>query len=241
MEKYNLTRAELAALIDHTLLKPVATEEEILALCAGAQKYNFASVCVNSAYVPLVARELAGSPVKVCSVVGFPLGAMSTAAKAFEAAEAVRAGAQEIDMVINLGWLKGKHLDLVREDIRAVVDAGVMVKVIIETCYLTAEEKVTACRLAAEAGAGFVKTSTGFGTGGATVNDVQLMRQVVGNRLGVKASGGVRTLQDVLNMLAAGANRLGTSSGEGIMAEWERNQDLILERGDLAPSSPGLY
>jgi len=229
MDKAKITREELAGRIDQTLLKPVATEADIVKLCAGARRYQFASVCVNSSFVPLVAKELAGTPVKVCSVVGFPLGAMATEAKAFETREAVLNGAAEIDMVMNIGLLKSGRHDLVREDIRRVVEAAreagqsrglsaVPVKVILETCYLTDEEKVLACRLAEEAGAAFVKTSTGFGSGGATVADVRLMRQTVGDRLGVKASGGIRSLEDALAMLEAGATRLGTSSGEAIVA-----------------------
>lgn len=219
-----LTRREMAAIIDHTLLKPNATCEDIARLCREAKEHGFAAVCVNPFYVPLACELLpADSGVKVCAVAGFPLGATSAAVKAAEAGEAVRAGAAEVDMVLNIGTLKDGRLDLVGDDIRAVVEAvtavnpQALVKVIIETCYLTDGEKVTACRLAREAGASFVKTSTGFGDGGATVEDVALMRGVVGLEMGVKASGGIKTAGQVVSMVEAGANRIGTSSGVVIL------------------------
>jgi deoxyribose-phosphate aldolase len=209
-----MNAVELAKYIDHTLLKPDASEEAVLKLCAEARDFGFASVCVNGSFTELVARELKGSGVKTCVVVGFPLGAGTSAAKAFETADAVSRGAEEIDMVISVGRLRSGETAAVREDIRAVVQAaeGALVKVIIETCLLTDEQKELACRLAEEAGAHFVKTSTGFSTGGATVEDVALMRRVVGDRLGVKASGGIRTREDAERMIAAGASRIGASA-----------------------------
>src|SRR5580765_8098026 len=195
--------ADLAKLIDHTLLKPEATRDEVVKLCEEARKYRFASVCVNTTWVPLCKAMLAGTDVIVCAVVGFPLGAMTPTAKAYEAREAVRQGAREIDMVINIGALKSKDYETVFEDICRVV------KVILETSALTHEEKIIATSLSKLAGAAFVKTSTGFGKGGATVEDVQLMRRIVGTDLGVKASGGVRTAEDVIKMAQAGANRIG--------------------------------
>jgi deoxyribose-phosphate aldolase len=211
----------LAVFIDHTLLKPEATAADIARLCSEAMEHKFASVCVNPYWVPLVASHLKGSDVKACSVVGFPLGANSTAIKAAETEAAVRAGAREIDMVINIGELRNGNRDAVRADIQAVVNAAhagaAIVKVIIETALLNDEQKVIACQLAKEAGAEFVKTSTGFGPGGATVHDVDLMRRTVGPSMGVKASGGIRTLEDFNAMLAAGASRIGTSSGVKIV------------------------
>ena len=209
-----MNAVELAKYIDHTLLKPDASEEAVLKLCAEARDFGFASVCVNGSFTELVARELKGSGVKTCVVVGFPLGAGTSAAKAFETADAVSRGAEEVDMVISVGRLRSGETAAVREDIRAVVQAaeGALVKVIIETCLLTDEQKELACRLAEEAGAHFVKTSTGFSTGGATVEDVALMRRVVGDRLGVKASGGIRTREDAERMIAAGASRIGASA-----------------------------
>lgn len=206
---------ELAKLIDHTLLKPEATEAQIKQLCAEAKSYGFWSVCVNPTWVALAASELAGTDVKVCTVVGFPLGATTSAAKAAETAEAVANGASEIDMVINVGALKSGNTDLVRSDIEAVVKAagGKLVKVIIETALLTDEEKVTACQLAQQAGADFVKTSTGFSSGGATVADIKLMRETVGPAMGVKASGGIRERSSAEAMIAAGATRIGASAG----------------------------
>ena len=202
-------------MIDHTILKADATEADVVRLCAEAKEYGFASVCVNSSFVPLVHTQLLGSGVKTCCVVGFPLGAMSTSAKAFEAKQARADGAQEIDMVIHVGALKEGRDNYVLDDIKAVVEAadGALVKVIIETCLLTDAQKVRACELAVRAGARFVKTSTGFGPGGATAHDVALMRKAVGPDIGVKASGGIRTRQDALIMINAGANRIGTSAG----------------------------
>lgn len=212
---------DLAKYIDHTLLKPEATAEQIAQLCYEARKYNFASVCINPGYVKLCAELLAGSPVKVCTVIGFPLGATSTDVKAFEAQSAIQHGATEIDMVINIGALKTRDLQTVASDIREVVKAsherGALVKVIIETALLNEEEKVLACLLAKEAGADYVKTSTGFASGGATVEDVALMRRVVGPAMGVKAAGGIRTREDAENMVKAGATRLGASAGVKIV------------------------
>lgn len=202
-------------MIDHTMLKADASRETIIRYCKEAKEYHFASVCVNSAFVPLVAKELAGSDVKTCCVVGFPLGAMLTGAKAFEASEAVKAGAQEVDMVINISALKDGDDAFVEEDIRAVVKASgnAIVKVIIETCLLTDEEKVRACELSVKAGAAFVKTSTGFSTGGATVADVALMKKTVGGKALVKASGGIRTPEDAKALVEAGADRIGAGNG----------------------------
>jgi deoxyribose-phosphate aldolase len=212
----------ISRMIDHTLLRADATRDEIVKLCREAVEHGFASVCVNSGWVELAAGEAAGSGVKVCCVVGFPLGAASTAAKTAEADAALRAGAREIDMVQNIGALKSGDDDWVRRDIAAVVEcahrAGAIVKVILETALLTADEKVRASRLAAEANADFVKTSTGFGPGGATVEDVELMRRTVGARMGVKASGGIRTREDAERMIAAGANRIGASASVKIAA-----------------------
>ena len=210
----------LAGMIDHTLLKADATRAQVERLCDEAVEHGFASVCVNTCWVPLCAERLAQSDVRVCCVVGFPLGAMAPEPKAHEAARAVADGADEVDMVINVGWLKDGELDAVREDIAGVVAAadGRCVKVIIETCLLTDEEKVRACELAVEAGAAFVKTSTGFSTGGATVADVALMRRTVGDRCKVKASGGIHTAEEARAMVEAGADRLGCSAGVAIVA-----------------------
>ncbi len=214
--------ASIAALIDHTLLKPEATAADIQKLCAEARHYRFASVCVNPCWVSLGARELAGSGVNVCTVAGFPLGASASAVKSFEAGVALRDGAREIDMVLNIGCLRGGSYDAVRDDIAAVVETahlgGASVKVILETSLLTTEEKLAACRLAQEAGADFVKTSTGFSLAGATAEDVTLMRRAVGPVMGVKASGGIRTLYDLKKMVAAGATRVGASASVRIMA-----------------------
>ncbi|MCE1206422.1 MAG: deoxyribose-phosphate aldolase [Spirochaetia bacterium] len=222
MEK-KWTRADIAATIDHTLLKATGTETQIRELCAEARKYRFASVCVNPAWVPLCSQELQGSEVMVCTVIGFPLGANASEIKAAEARLAVSQGAHEVDMVINIGKAKAGDWTAVENDIRAVVEAAgnATVKVIIETCYLTNEEKVKACQAAMKAGAHFVKTSTGFGTGGATVEDIALMRKTVGSAMKVKASGGIRTLQDALAMLKAGADRIGASAGVSIVSEIE--------------------
>ncbi len=214
-------RRRMAACIDHTLLKPTATADQIITLCNEAVAAGFAAVCVNPCHIPLVVSRLAGTPVKVCSVIGFPLGANSTYIKAEEARSVVGQGASEVDMVIQIGAMKSAKLLDVEEDIRQVVKAAgeAPVKVIIETCFLTDEEKTAACRLAVNAGAKFVKTSTGFGSGGATPADVRLMRSTVGPAFGVKASGGIRTLDEALAMLEAGANRLGTSSGVQILSQ----------------------
>ena len=206
----------IAALIDHTILKPGATRNDVVKICREARQYGFASVCVNPYWVPLVRAELAGSAVKVCTVVGFPLGATSTEAKVAETAVAVRVGATEIDMVINIGALRSGDQDAVRQDIRQVVqtahEAGAIVKVILETALLDDAQKATACTLAKQAGADFVKTSTGFSTSGATAHDVALMRGVVGPGMGIKAAGGIRTLSDLRAMTAAGATRIGASA-----------------------------
>ena len=211
---------DLAALIDHTLLKPGATAAEIGQLCREARDYRFASVCVNGFWAPRCRDLLQGSGVKLCCVVGFPLGAMATAAKAFEAGEAVAAGADEVDMVLNLGALKSLEPEVVERDIRGVVEAarGRAVKVILETGLLTEDEKVLACQISQRAGAAFVKTSTGFAAGSAaTAEDIALMRRTVGPGMGVKASGGIRTRADALRMVDSGANRLGTRSGIAIV------------------------
>jgi len=211
--------AKMANLIDHTLLKPDATREQLMQICEEAKQYCFATVCVNSANIPLVARQLQGSQVKPIAVVGFPLGAATSQAKAFEAREAIRAGAKEIDMVINIGALKSKDYKTVFEDIKTVVEASKpnKVKVILETSQLNDEEKVIACALAKTAGAAFVKTSTGFGGGGATVEDITLMRRIVGLDMEVKASGGIRTREDAQKMIRAGADRIGASASVAIV------------------------
>lgn len=211
----------LAKTIDHTLLKPDATQQEIAQLCFEARKYGFASVCVNPTWVELCAQLLKGATAKVCTVIGFPLGATSSETKAFETETAIRQGATEIDMVINIGALKARDLDTVARDIRGVVNAshahGIIVKVIIEAVLLNDEEKTIACLLSKEAGADFVKTSTGFAAGGATVHDVELMRKTVGPQMGVKAAGGVRTFEDAESMIKAGATRIGASAGVKII------------------------
>ncbi len=213
-------KARIARMIDHTLLKPEASEAEIRRLCAEALRYGFASVCVNPCWVPLCRKLISGGRTKVCTVVGFPLGANQTPAKAFEAAQAVKEGADELDMVANIGWVKSGTLDLVEEDIRQVVKAakGTPVKVIIETCLLTDEEKVRASLAARAAGAAFVKTSTGFNKAGATVGDVALMRRVVGPQMGVKAAGGIRDFASALQMVESGATRLGASASVAIVS-----------------------
>ena len=205
--------------IDHTLLKPDAQQEQIEKLIEEAKAYDFASVCVNPTWVNFAAEGLRDSDVKVCTVIGFPLGATTSAVKAFETKDAIANGADEVDMVINIGALKSRNLKLVEDDIKAVVEASgrKLVKVIIETCLLTDEEKVEACQLAKLAGADFVKTSTGFSTGGATIEDIELMREAVGPTMGVKASGGARTLEAAQAFIKAGATRIGTSSGVAIM------------------------
>lgn len=206
----------LAKYVDHTLLKPDATRDQIKTLCEEAANYDFASVCVNPYWVSFASELLQGAESKVCTVIGFPLGASTTETKVFETNNAIDNGAGEIDMVINIGALKNKEYDVVEADIKAVVDAShprALVKVIIETCLLTDEEKVKACELSVAAGAEFVKTSTGFSTGGATFEDVKLMKDTVGDKALVKASGGVRSKEDALKMIEMGADRLGTSSG----------------------------
>jgi deoxyribose-phosphate aldolase len=211
----------VAALIDHTLLKPDATAADIRKLCREARQYGFASVCVNPYWAGMAAAELDGCAVKVCTVIGFPLGAHATLTKAFESRTALVAGAQELDMVLNIGELRGGNLDAVRQDIQAVVaeaqPADAIVKVILETSLLDDHQKTVACTMAELAGAAFVKTSTGFSGHGATVHDVALMRQAVGPRMGVKASGGIRTLEDLKQMVAAGATRIGSSAGVKIV------------------------
>lgn len=217
-----MNKLELAGYIDHTLLKPSAKEGDIIKLCREALEYKFASVCVNATNVKLADSFLHGTEVKVCTVVGFPLGATTKETKAFEAAQAIENGADEVDMVINVGALKSGKLETVEEDIKAVADAcrgKALLKVIIETCLLTDEEKVTACELSKKAGADFVKTSTGFSTGGATVEDIILMRRTIGPNMGVKASGGIRNLESSLKMIEAGATRIGASASISIINE----------------------
>lgn len=213
-----MTNQELFSYVDHTLLKPEATPEQIAALCAEAAEHGTASVCVNGSYVAL-AKKLLDGKAKVCAVIGFPLGAMSTAAKAFEAAEAIRDGADEIDMVIHIGQLKAGNTDYVLEDIKAVKAAigDHILKVIIETCLLTEEEKITMCRLVTESGAEYIKTSTGFSTGGATFDDVRLFAEHVGEGVKIKAAGGIRSWEDMEEFLRLGASRLGTSSAVKIL------------------------
>ena len=210
----------IVSMIDHTLLKADATKEQIVKLVEEAKEYSFASVCINPTWVKTAAELLANTPeVKVCTVIGFPLGAATSETKAFETNNAIENGATEVDMVINIAALKGRQDDLVEKDIRAVVEATegkAITKVIIETCLLTNEEKIRACELSVKAGADFVKTSTGFSTGGATVEDIRLMRKTVGPNIGVKASGGVRCREDALAMVEAGASRIGASSGVAI-------------------------
>ena len=228
-----LTKNELARMIDHTLLKPFASASEISRLCIEAVEYGFASVCINPCYVSLAEKFLAGTSMPVCTVIGFPLGAAATVVKAFEAKEAVRAGAREIDMVINIGSLKDFRHDEVYNDIRAVVksvasvNSKAIVKVIIETCYLTEEEKVYACQLAKRAGAHFIKTSTGFGSGGASVEDIVLMRLTVGKDIGIKASGGIKTAAQALAMIEAGATRIGASAGVSIISEMKNSSQYL--------------
>ncbi|MFP4497656.1 MAG: deoxyribose-phosphate aldolase [Vulcanimicrobiota bacterium] len=209
----------MAGLIDHTALKPDTTRDQILKLCDEAKRYSFASCCVNPVWVPTVAECLKGSPVKTCVVIGFPLGANSSVVKAMETRDAIAAGADEVDMVINVGALKAGDYDLVQKDIEAVVNAaqGRIVKVILETALLTDEEKIKACQLSKQAGADFVKTSTGFGPGGATVEDIRLMRQTVGKYMGVKASGGIRDFDKAHEMVKAGATRIGASASVAIV------------------------
>ena len=215
--------SSIAALIDHTILKPETTEADVRRICVEAKQHGFASVCVNPYWVSFVAKQLAGTSVKVCSVVGFPLGANTTAMKVAETQGAIRDGATEIDMVLNVGELRAGNLDAVEKDIRAVVDAAhagaAIVKVILETCLLDDAQKLAACKISMAAGAEFVKTSTGFNSGGATVHDIALMRAAVGPTAGVKASGGIRTLADLQAMVAAGATRIGASASVKILEE----------------------
>lgn len=219
---------ELNKYFDHTILKADATEADVEKLCKEAKANNFYSVCVNSCYVPLAAILLAGTEVKIAAVVGFPLGAVSTNVKAYEAAWAATSGANEIDMVIHIGALKEGRYDYVREDISEVVTSskehGAIVKVILETCLLTDEEIVKACQLSMEAGAAFVKTSTGFSSGGATAHHVTLMRKTVGDKMQVKASGGIRDLNKTMEMIEAGADRIGASASVQILQEYEKNK-----------------
>ena len=219
--KKNIDPASLASYIDHTLLKPEATVADIEKICAEAREHRFASVCVNPSYIALVAKELSGTGVTPCCVVGFPFGTHTPEAKAAETAQAVAEGAREVDMVLNVGALKERNDSLVEQDIRAVKEAcgSALLKVILETCLLSDEEKERACRLAVKAGADFVKTSTGFSTGGATAHDVALMRKTVGPNVGVKASGGIRTREDALSMIEAGASRIGASASVQIVSE----------------------
>lgn len=223
MERGTLRMTEkLAEYIDHTLLKPEATEEQIKKLAEEAKTYGFASVCVNPVWVSKSSQLLKDTAVRVCTVIGFPLGASATAAKVFETKQALEDGAREIDMVIQIGALKSRQYKEAEADIRAVVEAAdgnALVKVIIETALLSEEEKVIACQLAKRAGADFVKTSTGFASGGATAADVKLMRETVGNKIGVKASGGIRTKRDLLVMIEAGATRIGASAGVSIIKD----------------------
>ncbi len=215
-----MATSNIAAMIDHTLLKPEATKQQIVTLCQEAIEHKFFSVCVNPAWVSTSKELVNGSGVKVCTVIGFPLGASTPETKAFETKNAIENGADEVDMVINIGALKDKNDSLVEKDIRAVVDAAkgkALTKVIIETSLLTREEKIRACELSVKAGADFVKTSTGFSTGGATIEDIELMRKTVGPTIGVKASGGVRNTEDTQNMIKAGATRIGASAGVSIL------------------------
>jgi deoxyribose-phosphate aldolase len=216
-----IKKKQLAKMIDHTILKPYATQSDIERLCDEAVRYGFAAVCVNPTYVSLASKVLKGSGVKVAAVIGFPLGANTPKVKAYEAEVAIADGAEELDMVINIGALKAGDFPLVREDILAVVQVAhkgkALLKVIIEACYLTNDEKVKVCQIILELGCDFVKTSTGFGDYGAKVTDVELLRKLVGNQMGVKAAGGIGTYEDALKMVKAGASRLGASSGIRIL------------------------
>ena len=217
-----ITTEYIASIIDHTILKPETTPEDVRKICMEALQNKFASVCVNSCYTKLVAAELRNSTVKVCTVVGFPLGAMSSEGKALETKKAIEDGAQEIDMVINIGMLKAGELDYVKKDIQSVVNAAsgkALVKVIIEACLLTDEEKIEVCKISKLAGADFVKTSTGFSKWGAKIEDIRLMRETVGPDMGVKASGGVHSFEDAVNMIEAGATRIGASSSLKIIGK----------------------
>ncbi|PTL39235.1 deoxyribose-phosphate aldolase [Alkalicoccus saliphilus] len=217
-----------ASIIDHTLLKPETTKEQVLELCREAAEYGFASVCVNPTWVKTCAEELKNSNAKVCTVIGFPLGANTPEVKAFETKDAIKNGAEEVDMVLNIGALKDGSLELVEQDMRAVQEAAegkALTKVILETCLLTDDEKRTACSIAVKAGLDFVKTSTGFSFGAATVEDVKLMREAVGDKAGVKASGGVKTKEDAQAMIDAGATRIGASAGVAIVKGEESSSD----------------
>jgi deoxyribose-phosphate aldolase len=230
--------------VDHTLLKPNATQEEVGKLCEEARAYCFASVCVNPSYVALSAKLLAGSGVKVCTVVGFPLGSTTPTVKAIEARDAIANGADEIDMVINVGALKSGNDAIVFDDIKAVREAtrGKLLKVILETSLLSQEEKVRACAMSKKAGADFVKTSTGFGGGGATVEDIALMRQAVGPLMGVKASGGIRDAKAAEAMIKAGATRLGTSASVAIVTDKAAGPPPMFRGGGTAgPETPGPF
>ncbi|PUU90294.1 deoxyribose-phosphate aldolase [Halanaerobium sp.] len=222
-----MTKEEVAGMIDHTILGAEVTKEAVKEKCREAKEYNFASVCANPDQVALMAEELADSPVKVCTVIGFPLGVNATATKIAEAELAAAEGADELDMVMKVGALKEGDYELVKNDIKAVVEAAgdKLVKVIIETCYLTDQQKVKACELAKAAGADFVKTSTGFGSGGATVEDIALMRKTVGEKMGVKASGGIHSLAEAEAMIEAGTTRIGASSGVQIIEGAEVSSD----------------
>ncbi|MCK8828124.1 deoxyribose-phosphate aldolase [Natroniella acetigena] len=207
---------QLAAMIDHTILRPDVVSEDVKVKCQEAVDYKFASVCLNPSFVRLASKELADSEVKVCTVIGFPLGDSTSETKVFETRNAIKRGAQEIDMVLNIGALKSEVWDVVKDDIRVVVREAkeeAVVKVIIETCYLTKQEMRKACQIIKEVGADFVKTSTGFGTAGAKVEDIELIKEVVGDEVGIKASGGIRTKAEAMKMIEAGATRIGTSSG----------------------------
>lgn len=211
---------KIANIIDHTVLKATTTKEDVIKVCKEAKEHNFFSVCINPTHIELAKKELEGSDVKVCTVIGFPLGANTPEVKAFETKDAIAKGADEVDMVINIGALKDKNYDLLERDIKAVVDAAnkeALVKVIIETCYLTDEEKKIACEIAVKAGTDYVKTSTGFGTGGSTPEDIKLMRDTVGPEIGVKASGGVRCKADAEAVINAGASRIGASASIAIV------------------------
>jgi deoxyribose-phosphate aldolase len=234
-EQYLSSPSLLASLIDHTLLKPDAVQADIGLLCRQARTSSFASVCINPYWIPFASAELAGTSVKVCTVIGFPLGANDPATKIFEAKAALASGAAELDMVINIGALKSGKLDVVEKEITDLADiahgAGALLKVILETCLLSPEDIVSACQMAARSRADFVKTSTGFSTGGATEAYVALMRQTVGPAMGVKASGGVRSLDALVRMVHAGANRIGTSSGVQILAEYSSGAPQISAGG----------
>jgi len=224
-----LTQEELAKTIDHSLLNPIITDDDLRKGCTLADKYHTATVCVKPYHVKVAYELLVNSDVKVSTVIGFPHGGNLPKIKALEAEQAITDGAKELDMVINIGALKSKNYDFVREDMKAVVNIAkkhrdILVKVILENCYLTNEEKITACKLAEEAGADYVKTSTGFGTGGATIHDIELMYKTVGPRLGVKAAGGVRSLEVALDVIKAGATRIGATATEKIMESWIKSQ-----------------